>query len=331
MNLQKVKKILIIRLSSLGDILLTTPLIRSIKKRYPDINIDFILREEYEDLLIQNPNINKLYKYDESKLEKQILFNSIIAQNYELVIDLQNNFRTRELTRILKCPLFKLKKRHLDKFLLVYFKINKLKDAPPISVRYANAFDMFELDNYGLDFKTDNQPNEQLQTDEKFVGMCPGARHYTKRWPSGYYIELGKLLESNKYKVVLFGGKDDQELCDEIAKELSNPLNLCNENDVMQTAANMMMCQVVYCNDSGLMHLATAVNIPVIAFYGSTVKEFGFFPYKSKSLVMESNRLLCRPCTHIGRKSCPQKHFSCMLEITPEDAFNSLSVVLGQK
>ncbi len=132
MNLENVKKILIIRLSSLGDILLTTPLLRSVKKMYPNISIDFILREEYEDLLIQNPNVNKLYKYAESKLEKQILFNSIIAQNYEIVIDLQNNFRTRELIRILKCPVFKLKKRHLDKFLFVYFKINKLKDAPPI-------------------------------------------------------------------------------------------------------------------------------------------------------------------------------------------------------
>ena len=330
MNLEKVKKILVIRLSSLGDILLTTPLLRSIKKMYPTISIDFMLREEYEDLLIHNPNVSKLYKYAESKLEKQVLFNSIIAQNYEMVIDLQNNFRTRELTGILKCPLFKLKKRHIDKFLFVYFKINKLKDAPSIPVRYADAFDMFELDNYGLDFKTDIQPNERLQTGEKFVGLCPGARHYTKRWPKGYYTELGKLLESNKSKVVLLGGKDDQDLCNEIAKELSNSINLCNENDVMQTAADMMMCKVVYCNDSGLMHLATAVNVPAIAFFGSTVREFGFFPYKSKSLVLQSDRLQCRPCTHIGKKSCPQKHFSCMLEITPEDAYKSLNLVLEQ-
>jgi len=330
MNLEKVKKILIIRLSSLGDILLTTPLLRSLKRIHPNISIDFMLREEYEDILIHNPNVNKLYKYAESKLEKQVLFNSIIAHNYELVIDLQNNFRSRELTRILKCPVFKLKKRHIDKFLFVYFKINKLQDAPPIPVRYANAFNKFELDNNGLDFRTDNQPNEQLQTGEKFVGLCPGARHYTKRWPKGYYAELGKLLESNKYKVVMLGGKDDKDLCNRIAKELSNPINLCNENNATQTAADMMMCKVVYCNDSGLMHLATAVNVPAIAFFGSTVREFGFFPYKSKSLVMERDRLECRPCTHIGKKSCPQKHFSCMLEITPEDAFNSLNLVLEQ-
>ena len=96
------------------------------------------------------------------------------------------------------------------------------------------------------------------------------------------------------------------------------------------TAADMMMCNLVYCNDSGLMHLATAVNVPVIAFFGSTVKEFGFFPYKSKSLVLERESVLCRPCTHIGRNRCPQKHFSCMLDITPTDALNSLNQVLEQ-
>lgn len=330
MNLEKVKKILIIRLSSLGDILLTTPLLRSLKEMYPNISIDIILREGSEVLLINNQNVDKIFKYADSKLEKQILFNSIIAQNYEMVIDLQNNFRTRELTGILKCPVFKLKKRHIDKFLFVYFKINNLKDAPPIPVRYANAFDIFELDNYGLDFTTYNKPNDQLQSGEKFVGLCPGAKHYTKRWPKGYYTELGTLLESNKYKVVLLGGKDDKDLCNEIANELSNPINLCKKNNVMQTAADMMMCKVVYCNDSGLMHLATAVNVPVIAFFGSTVREFGFFPYKSKSLVMERDRLQCRPCTHIGKKRCPQKHFSCMLEIIPEDAYKSLNLVLEQ-
>lgn len=331
MNPENVKKILIVRLSSLGDILLATPLIRSIKKKYPDISIDFVLREEYEELLIHNSNINDLYKYAESKLEKQLLFNSIISKKYDLAIDLQNNFRSREMIRVLDCPVYKFKKHHFYKFLLVNFKINKLKNVPPIPVRYANAFDMFELDSYGLDFKTDNQPNEQLQTGEKFIGMCPGARHYTKRWHKGYYKELGKLLENNNYKVVLLGGKADKEICDEIASGLSNPVNLCNQNNILQTAADIKKCKAVYCNDSGLMHLATAVKIPVIAFFGATVKEFGFFPYKSKSLVLESNRLLCRPCTHIGKSSCPQKHFSCMLDITADDAFNSLKLVANQR
>jgi heptosyltransferase-2 len=86
----------------------------------------------------------------------------------------------------------------------------------------------------------------------------------------------------------------------------------------------MKMCKVVYTNDSGLMHLAAALKVPVMAFFGSTVKEFGFSPYNAKSFVLEIEGLSCRPCTHIGRKSCPKKHFKCMQEISPATAFNCL-------
>ncbi len=330
MDLSKVKKILIFRLSSLGDILLTTPLIRSLKRVYPHISLHFLLREEYEPLLTHNSNIDNIYKYADTKLERQILLSSIIAENYDIVIDLQNNFRSRELIRFLNCTVYRFNKHHFKKILLVYFKINKFKKLPPIPLRYANSFNMFELDNLGLEFKTSNQPDELLQSGEEFIGICPGAKHYTKRWHKGYYKDLGKLLEANNYRIVLLGGKADKELCDEIASDLQNPVNLCAGNNIMQTAANMKMCKAIYSNDSGLMHLATSLKIPVIAFFGSTVREFGFFPYKSKSIVLERDRLLCRPCTHIGKKSCPQKHFSCMLDITPEDAYKTLNLLMAQ-
>jgi len=113
-------------------------------------------------------------------------------------------------------------------------------------------------------------------------------------------------------------------LCKNISGQINNSLNLCNEDDLLQTAANMKMCRLIFCNDSGLMHLAAAVKIPLIAIFGSTVKEFGFFPYRSKSIVLENKNLKCRPCTHIGRKSCPKKHFKCLKEITPESAFSKL-------
>jgi len=130
-------------------------------------------------------------------------------------------------------------------------------------------------------------------------------------------------LESEGFKVVLFGGPDEIELSGEIGNQLNNPINLCNES-VLSTAANMKMCKAIYTNDSGTMHLSCAVDVPVIAFFGSTVKEFGFYPYKNQNVVLEIENLPCRPCTHIGRDSCPLKHFKCMKEIKPELAFNSL-------
>jgi len=325
-DFSKLKKILIIRLSSIGDILLTTPLIRSLKKQNPAIQIDFLLKEEFYELVQNNPHITNIHKYTKHSFEKQILINALIANTYELVIDLQNNLRSREITRPLHCRILRFKKNSINKFLLVHFKINKLKDTHQIPVRYAEAAGV-ELDTEGLDFFTDNEPDPKLKTDEKYIGLCPGAKHFTKRWPKEYFIELGNRLESTGYKVVFFGGLEEVELCSEMENQIKNALNLCNTN-ILQVGSDMKMCRAIYTNDSGLMHLASAVKVPVIAFFGSTVKEFGFYPYKAKSIELENRNLSCRPCTHIGRKSCPKIHFKCMKEIKPELAFNNLQNLL---
>lgn len=324
MNLNQVKKLLIVRLSSLGDILLTTPLIRTIKKKYPDIETDFLLRKEYYDLLKLNPYINNIHLFDNDESETNKLRSVIQKNNYDLVINLQNNIRSKKLLKNHDSEIVSYKKNNFKKFLLVRFKINKLKNAPPVSEKYARTIKDFELDNEGLDLFTNNE-SFHFDTDTKnLVGLCPGAKHFTKRWSKNYFIKLGNLLEQNGYQVVLFGGKNDKQLCNEIKSELSNAINLSNDDDILQTAADMKMCKTIFCNDSGLMHTATAAKVPVIAFFGSTVREFGFTPYKSKSIVLENNNLSCRPCSHIGRGKCPKKHFKCMLDISPQLAYNKL-------
>ena len=321
-------KILIIRLSSLGDVLLTTPLIRNIKKKNPGIHIDFIVREKFAETLQNNPNLNEILLYVNSKDEQKVLFKSVQAKNYELVIDLQNNFRSREITRLLNCKTLRFDKNNIKKFLLVHFKVNLLKDTPQIPIRYSEAASINELDNEGLDFYSENIPDPKLNSSANYIGLCPGAKHFTKRWPKEYFIELGKKLESTGYIIILFGGEEEIQICNEIEKELNTAINLCNTN-LKQIGANMKMCKAIYTNDSGLMHLASAVKIPVIAFFGSTVREFGFFPYKTKSIVLENKNLSCRPCTHIGRNACPKTHFKCMLEIKPELAYNTLTKLAG--
>jgi heptosyltransferase-2 len=327
-NFNSFNKILIIRLSSFGDILLSTPLIRTLKKANPESQLDFVLREEYEELLENNPYIDKIYKYTNHKFEKQILFNSILDKEYDLTIDLQNNIRSRELVRVLKCTKVKFKKQDLKKFLLVRFKVNRLKEAPPIPVRYANILNISKLGKEGLDFFTDNNVNSELKDADNLVGLCPGAKHYTKQWPKEYFIELGRKLEYEGFKVVLFGGMEEVKICGEIEENLENALNLCNTS-ILQLGADMTMCKAVYTNDSGLMHLACAVKVPVISFFGSTVKEFGFFPYNAENTVLENKGLSCRPCTHIGRNSCPKVHFNCMKQITPDRAFQALKQIIN--
>lgn len=321
-EISDLKKILIIRLSSMGDVLLTTPLIRSIKKQNPNIQIDFVVKSEFFELLKNSPHLTNIYSYSKESTKKKELLNSLKANKYELVIDLQNNNRSREIVYKLDRKTFQFGKNSLKKFLLVHFKINRLKKAPLIPVRYAKAAGI-KLDNEGLEIFTDNIADSRLELNEKYIGLCPGAKHFTKRWPKEYFIDLGKMLETSGYKVALFGSADESETIKEIESQLGNPLNLCNDS-ILQTAANMKMCKAIYTNDSGSMHLSCAVDVPVIAFFGSTVKEFGFYPYKNQNVVLEIEDLPCRPCTHIGRNSCPLKHFKCMKEIKPELAFNSL-------
>ncbi|MCW9065177.1 MAG: glycosyltransferase family 9 protein, partial [Ignavibacteriaceae bacterium] len=284
-DVSELKKILIIRLSSMGDILLTTPLIRSIKRQNPEVQIDFVLKEEFIELVKNNPNLTDIHVYSKQSFEKQILINTLISNNYEIVIDLQNNIRSKEITKQMQCQTFLFKKNDVKKFLLVNFKINRLKNAPPIPVRYAEAAGI-NLDGEGLDIFTDNVADSSLDLNEKYIGLCPGAKHFSKRWPKEYFIELGKQLENSGYKVVLFGGLNEEELMGEIANHLSSPLSLCGDS-ILQSAADMKMCKAIYTNDSGAMHLACAVKVPVIAFFGSTVKEFGFFPYKANSIELD--------------------------------------------
>jgi lipopolysaccharide heptosyltransferase II len=328
LQLDKVNKLLIVRLSSLGDILLTTPLIRTIKQKYPSIKIDFVLREEYKDLLRLNPHIRNILYYNNEKEKLISLKDKICNNNYDSIIDLQNNLKSWLLLKCYGSSVIGFKKNNINKFLLVHFRLNKLKDAKPIPVRYASTLENFELDDKGLELITDKSANDLLNGIDKLIGICPGSKHFTKMWPEDYFINLGKLLEENNYKVVLFGGKDDQLVCERIASNLSLAINLCSNNDILQTAADMKNCKTIYCNDSGLMHTATAVNVPVIAFFGSTVKEFGFTPYNSTNLILENNSLSCRPCTHIGRDICPKKHFKCMKEITPQMAFENLRLFI---
>jgi heptosyltransferase-2 len=327
-ELSKTNKILIIRLSSLGDILLTTPFIRAIKTQFPHIKIDMLIREEYAEVIKLNPYIEKKLLFKKDEKSNIALIEQLRNNNYQLVIDLQNNLRSKKIVSSLKINSVKFDKRSFDKFLLVNFKINKLREAPPIPVRYSNTIQNFKLDEKGLDLFTDKSANAKLIGKNNLIGFCPGARHFTKRWPKEYFIELGNNLTQNGYRIVLFGGKIDSEICAELVDKISGAINLSNDDDLLQTAADMKLCKAVVCNDSGLMHTASATGTKVIAIFGSTVKEFGFAPYNCSNLILENNSLTCRPCSHIGRSACPKKHFDCMKDIKPEFIFEKLKSFL---
>lgn len=328
MDLSKVNKILIIRLSSLGDILLSTPVIRALKSKYPQMQIDFLCKKSYKDVLQNNPYLTNVFIFEKKGAKREALIERLVKEGYDLAADLQNNFRSRSINLKLPCEKVRFRKKSFQKFLLVKFKINLLENTPQIPYRYAGIFQDLQLDEKGLDLVSNIRSFTEL-SDDKYIGIAPGSKHFTKMWPKDYFIELCGLLVSAGYKIIILGGRNDIEICCEIALKVTGSLNLCNSNNILQTVADMKRCLAVICNDSGLMHAACAAGIPVLAFYGSTVREFGFFPYKNKNVVLENHGLYCRPCTHIGRGSCPHSHFKCMLEITPQSAFRQLNYLLN--
>ncbi len=320
MDSKIINNILIVRLSSLGDVLLTTPVIRALKKKYPTSKIDFIVKKEYSDAVRLNPNVNETIIHSDG--EK--FLPGLKKKNYDLIIDLQNNFRSRRIISVLNIPFVYFKKPTLKKFLLVNFKINLLKDCKPMSQRYVESINELELDNDGLELYVPSGLNPDIFKDGNYIGICPCAKHFTKRWPEEYFIELGNSLREKGYPIVIFGGKDDLEICSKVSDSIKDSINLCNENDLFRTAVNMKNCKLVICNDSGLMHTASAMKVPVVAFFGSSVKELGFSPYKNENLILENNSLTCRPCSHIGKEHCPKRHFKCMNDVTPVSALTEV-------
>ncbi len=322
-----VNKILIIRLSSLGDILLSTPVLRSIKKKYPEAVIDFVVKKDFKDSVLFNPNLSRIYVYDKDRLER--LAAELNSRSYNLIIDIQNNFRSRALTRLLNTKTLRFKKPAIKKMMLVWFKINLLGEIKTIPERYAAASNV-ALDDRGLDLFLPHDILPSLDPQKRYIGFCPGAKHFTKRWLSEYFVEVGNGLVKSGYIIVLFGGEAEKELCTELSAKINGCINMQNDNNLFHIAANMKLCKLIISNDSGLMHTAAAVGTPVAAIFGSTVREFGFAPYGVKNLILENKSLSCRPCSHIGKSGCPKGHFNCMKEIRPQFVLKSVEKFLAE-
>ena len=317
MDLKKLNKILIIRLSSLGDILLTTPVIRAIKKANSEIQIDFLSKPAFKDVIRYNQKLKNKFILDTENASNELIEN-LQREKYDLIIDLQNNIRSREITRKLNVEISRFKKPNIKKFLLVNLKWNTYKNIQSVVEFYASTIPGLELDKEGLEFYSEKGKVSNIETNEKIIGICPGSRHFTKMWPREYFIELGSKLLKHKYKIKVLGGSADKEICKEIADQIPGAINQCSDDELFETADNMSECKFVVCNDSGLMHLASAIRVPLFAIFGSTVKEFGFYPYNCEHFVFDNSLVKCRPCSHIGRSSCPKKHFNCMLNIKPD-------------
>jgi ADP-heptose:LPS heptosyltransferase len=345
MNLLKynrINKILLFRLSSMGDIILTTPLARILRTQFPNAQIDVVTAKEFSEIYYFNPHINILIQYDKSDYLSQIdeIKKELLEKNnnnrYDLFIDLQNNIRSRHfISKLAKRVVF-IKKNRLKKLSLVHFKKNLFSPIPPIPLNYIDSLSKLNIrdDSGGLELWLPEEkrkgfyPPDSRQTPVKGkikIAVAPGAFHKTKRYPVEYLsLALNKIKELIKPEIYIIGGRNDKDTTNELISKLSfKPVDCSGATSIIETARRINGCHLLLTNDTGVMHIAAARRVPVVAIFGSTVPELGFAPYRVKHKILQAD-VSCRPCTHIGRAECPKKHFRCMAEITPDKVVNAV-------
>lgn len=331
-------RILLIRLSSIGDIILTSPLIRLLHQRFPGAELDFVIKKRFLDLVRVNPYLNQIYAFDETEglADLARIRREIRQRQYDVVLDLHKNLRSLFLTAGLTgCRLQRLKKYGLKRFLLVHFKWSWYREIVPVYRRYIHTASMLGIhdDGQGPEFYLEPQTLARVRemlSSENFVpgkpgiALAPGAGYFTKRWPSDRFAQVAQALQQNlAAQIIIIGGSPDQACAAEIQSQLKTPvLNFAGRLGLMETACALAACDLVITNDTGMMHLASALGKKVVAIFGATVAEFGFFPFAAHSRVVQK-KLRCRPCSHIGSHKCPRGHFRCMKEIRATQVYQA--------
>jgi ADP-heptose:LPS heptosyltransferase len=315
------KKVLIIRFSSIGDIVLTSPILRCLKNQSPDTEIHYLTKKQYLSLLIDNPYISKIWLFEDNFRE---LIPKLKAKNFDFVIDLHKNFRSRFVVVKLGKPSASFPKLNIRKWLLVNAKINLLPDLHIVD-RYFRAVRKLNVQNdlNALDYfipKTEEVDITDIlpKNNVDYIAFSIGGKHSTKILPEEKIISICKRID---IPVVLLGGTEDKERADRIITQCgSHVINCCGKFTINQSASLIRQSWKVITNDTGLMHIAAAFRKPVISVWGNTVPAFGMYPYLPEkftgiSTIVEVKGLSCRPCSKLGYDRCPKEHFRCMNDL----------------
>jgi len=331
---RKLSKILIFRQSSLGDVILTLPVVKALKENYPDSQIDFITKTPYAPLLKHNPGINNVIEFTNNDSFKTVL-HEIKKTGYDFFVDLQANFRSMAI----KLALFptksgKYKKRRLAREMIVRKpRLKNLRVDHTIN-SYFTAVQKLQIDYKpeppevvipdNINNSIGDKLSELFPNNNKLIAICPGAKHFEKKWPTDQYAEVAnKFLGQNCNIVVISTSADD--LPSDL--EISDPnLKAFQDAEIIEVAAILKNCDVAITNDSGLMHLSCGVGTPVVAIFGPTHPRLGFSPSLDGSRII-TNNFQCSPCSVHGQQPCYQPKKYCFETITPDiiiDALNDM-------
>jgi len=307
-------KILIIRFSSIGDIVLTTPVIRNLRKKFPQATLHYLTKKKFAGIVTSNPYLDKVLLLEDD-LGQTI--RQIKEENYDEIIDLHHNLRTLRIKSALpKARFYSFNKLNIEKWMYVNLKIN-LMPHQHIVDRYMATFKHLGVSNDGLgldyfipkedEIKEGDIPFSHLQG---YVAIAIGAAHNTKKLP---VEKLQELVEKINYPIILLGGKDDFLNGEKIAaRDAIKIYNACGKFSLNESADIVRNSKLVISHDTGLMHIAAAFKKNILSVWGNTVPSFGMTPYQTKFEIFQVNKLHCRPCSKTGFDKCPLGHFKCM-------------------
>lgn len=313
-------KILVIRFSSIGDIVLTTPVVRALKQQLPGSEIHFITKTPFKGILENNPYIDKLYLIEKSVNE---VVDELKKEKYDHIVDLHKNTRTLSLILKLKRPSSAFPKLNLEKWFLVNFKWDRMPKEHIVS-RYFQAVKNLGVVNDNLPCDFFIAPVDEINIQKtfdleqgKFFAIALGAQFATKRLP---FEKLKEIIDQLTIPVVLVGGPTDKSLADKLLDHFKEKEihSTCGEFSLGQSASIVKQSSALLTNDTGMMHIASCYEIPTVSVWGNTVPELGMYPYfpqhPEKFSIHEVKGLGCRPCSKIGFQECPKKHFNCMMQ-----------------
>ena len=311
-------KILLLQFSSIGDVVLTSPVVRCLKQQVPGAQVHFCTKPAYRSIVEHNPYIDRQY-YLDGNLPG--LIHQLRAERYDYVVDLQNGFTAGLIKTLLGTRSFSLAKPRLQTWLYLRWRINTLSPQHVVD-RYLETVQPLgvENDELGLDYFIPYK--DEVEADwlppthrHDYVAFAIGGRHLTKRLPVSRMIELCRKIN---HPVVLLGDADDRAAGDAIVAEVGDQLiyNACGLFNLNQSASLLQQARVVFSHDTGLMQIAAALKKKVYSIWGSSTPQLGTFPYKTPYVLLEKTGLPCRPCSQTGLGNCPMKHFRCMNELS---------------
>ena len=337
-------KIAVTRFSSLGDIILLLPMLRILRLNAPDSYITAITLNKYAELFKREESIDEVVEIrGDSLKELKQLIQELNKRKFDIFIDAHNVLRSNLIYKFIKAPKkIQLKKEGLKKFLLINLKINLYTESQSLFGDYMNLAEKVlgqikPQYPHGLNINQKEKEtvtqllNEKAIDTQKLICIAPGARWNTKRWPEKNFAGLIGKLKSLELQPVLIGGKSDTTVCIEIKNLIeTNIPDFSGKLSIFETAELLGRSKLLVTNDSAPLHLSELMNTPVVAIFGPTVREFGYFPRLKESIAIEK-RLWCRPCSRNGARICFRGDKPCLTSISVDDVLNSVIQTLNNR